>query len=59
VRTAEDIPDAIMKGLADWGFEGKENAFLWMLQGGKDGAQRWRERMKIGEQTQSESEATE
>ena len=59
VRTAEDIPDAIMKGLADWGFEGKENAFLWMIQGGKDGAQRWRERMKIGEQTQSESEATE
>lgn len=59
VRTADDIPEAIMKGLADWGFDGKENAFLWMLQGGKDGAQRWRERMKIGEQTQSESEPTE
>jgi hypothetical protein len=57
VRTPDDIPDALMDGLREWGFDdNKETAFLWILAGGKEGAKKWRERMNIGEQAQPESE---
>jgi len=55
VRTPDDMPDALMDGLKEWGFpDDKAQAFLWMLEGGKAGEKRWRDRMKIGEQPNSE-----
>jgi hypothetical protein len=48
VRTPEDMPEAIMDGMSEWGITmSKEDAFTWMIVAGKDGAQRWRERMHI------------
>lgn len=57
VRTPDDMPEAIMDGMREWGFpDDKEQAFLWMLEGGKAGAANWRERMKV---TEAQAQATE
>lgn len=52
VRTPDDIPEAIMDGMREWGFQNsKEEAFAWIIFAGKEGERKWRDRMKIDEQS--------